>query len=363
MKPLSLSPIFCINLDKYPERWKRTQTEFKRAFNNASLMPKLHRYPAVDRTDEAEPGRGCGESFCQLVSKAKTNKWPYIIICEDDVRFVKGAYEKIQRAMECRPQDADILLFGSYCLRFSKASVVNEHWLSLHGTYASHHFVVFFASMYDKILRFKEHVNYRHLDRFIGNRFVATGKIKGYVMWPMVAKQYDGYSTTMKKNVSYNSLLWTRRHHLLWYNQEYHEHAKGSELIPICFNENDFDVYKDLMRDFFVFLKQKGSLVLEYSDEEFTQLVLFWYGMQSVYDKIMRRIHGIDVHEFERFRSQITSYYATVQKGCFPIDTAHLILAYTNPTIFDEVVANKYGLSFTEFKYAKQKQQEKTKQI
>lgn len=76
MKPLSLSPIFCINLDKYPERWKRTQTEFKRAFNNASLMPKLHRYPAVDRTDEAERDVDVANRFVNWYQRRKQINGP-----------------------------------------------------------------------------------------------------------------------------------------------------------------------------------------------------------------------------------------------------------------------------------------------
>ena len=38
---LTISPIFCINLDIYPERWIRTKTEIKRTFGYRKIGNQL----------------------------------------------------------------------------------------------------------------------------------------------------------------------------------------------------------------------------------------------------------------------------------------------------------------------------------
>lgn len=370
---ISLSPIFCINLDKYPERWNRTKLEFKRTFPN-SEQPKLHRYPAIDRTTDAEPGRGCGETFCQLIQRAKSNKWPYVIVCEDDVQFVDGAYAKLQRALACIPPNADILLGGSYCLRFSSPSVFNAHWLKVNGSYASHHFVVFYESVYDKVLGYKDHPNYRHLDRFIGNRF-AGRNVNVYVIWPMIVKQYDGFSTTMRKHVQYNTLTWARKHSLLWYRQEHHANVTAAEVPPKQYCETAVKTYAKLLKDYLSFVKHKEDtvhtlgqkgIINSVRENQIYDLALYWFATPHILDDIYRKQNSISVSEFQTFRDTIIAYYTLMDKSSEvaseskqTVDVFHLILAYQQPKLFNVVVKKKYGISFEEFKEVQRAQKNK----
>lgn len=396
----SLSPIFCINLDKHVDRWTRTKAEIKRTFADAPQQPKLHRYSAVDRTNDAEPGRGCGESFCQLISKAKANKWPYVIICEDDVHFVPGAYSKLQKAMQCRPLNADVLLAGSYSLQFSKATVFNDHWLKLNGSYASHHFVIFFETAYDRLLQFKDFPNYRHFDRFVGNRFVAHGSLHVYVMWPMIARQYDGYSTTMKRVVKYNTVLWARKHHLLWFNEKYHADILAKNVPIIEYSEEKLKHFENDIRQFNAFHheveiethsnfhsqsqdqdqdqeQEQNTTPVESDYKDVQEMSLYWYGMPTLFSKHYqsdnkRTRNTITFDEFIQFRELLQEYYNYVpfQKNThqltnqsskikfnapflqpsFIVDIPHLVLAYKNMKVLDQVLKQRFSLSLTEFK-------------
>lgn len=377
---LASLPIFCINLDKYPERWNRTKLEFKRTFPN-SEQPKLHRYPAIDRTADVEPGRGCGETFCQLVQRAKSNKWPYVIVCEDDVQFVDGAYAKLQKALSSTPSDADILLGGSYCLRFSSPKVFNAHWLKVNGSYASHHFVIFYASAYDKVLGYKDHPNYRHLDRFIGNRF-AGRNLNVYVIWPMIAKQYDGFSTTMRKRVQYNTLMWARKHSLLWYDQRHHASLPAFSVPPKQFCADAVQEYTEQIKMYLEFVKHKDGHIqnlqcqdkndqikryTENTDTEFSDIsihALYWFATPQILDRKYKKTYGVSMREFEEFRSSIVDYYVLMNAqdteiSAQTIDVFHLILAYQQPEIFNAILKRKYGMSWDEFKKVKQEHKKK----
>lgn len=375
---LTASPIFCINLDKYPERWNRTKREFKRTFPNTE-QPKLHRYPAIDRTEDAEPGRGCGETFCQLIQRAKSNKWPYVVICEDDVQFVDGAYTKLHKALSCAPPDADILLGGSYCLRFSSPKVFNAHWLKVNGSYASHHFVIFYASAYDKVLGYKDHPNYRHLDRFIGNRF-AGRSLNVYVIWPMIAKQYDGFSTTMRKHVQYNTLTWARKHSLLWYDKTHHASLPAFSVPPKEFCEEAVKAYELRMEEYVEFVKHKDGHIqnleqrnhmnqiknasTDTGDLDIASHALYWYATPHILDRMYKTKYGLSMSEFEEFRSSIVDYYALMNTQDTDvseqtIDVFHLILAYQQPDIFNAILKRKYGMSWEEFKKVQQEHNNK----
>lgn len=373
---ITLSPIFCINLDIYPERWNRTKTEIKRTFSDSPNPPKLHRYPAIDRTNDNDPGRGCGETFCQLVKRAKSNKWPYVVICEDDVHFVPGAYDKLQKALACVPADADLLSAGSYCLRFSNPSIYNDHWLKINGSYASHHFIIIFESVYDKVLGFKDHPNYRHLDRFIGNRLAAHGKMNVYVIWPMIARQYDGYSTTMRKTVQYNTTIWARKHNLLWYSKEHHHTISATEVSPVPYSVEIIEQYEETLRLYFDFVYHKQEKLTqsmictnhinEYSQADISRMALFWYVTPHIFDIINKEKYGISITEFSSFRSNIMDFYSLVSHTHMhspvindTIDVFHLILAYQQPNVFSSVLKKKYNISLEEFAQIKMEQNKK----
>jgi hypothetical protein len=68
---------YVINLDSYKERWRRIQKDFK----GSSI--KLERFSAIKNNN---PLIGCGESFIEIVKKAKEKKLLSVLIFEDDNR-------------------------------------------------------------------------------------------------------------------------------------------------------------------------------------------------------------------------------------------------------------------------------------
>ena len=206
--------IFCIHSSMHEKRKENTEREFHKYFPET----QLHFVEAI--MNAGNPARGCGESFCKCIEENQDKE--YILICEDDVEFVKGARKKIMDALQpCNiPEKADIILGGSYNLP-SRKEVVSSHYLRV-GDYASHHFVLFFKSAYEKVLRYKTQRTFSNLDRYIGQTFAQSGELNVYVIHPMPVRQRDGFSTILKKKTQYNTIEWAREHCLLWYNAEIH---------------------------------------------------------------------------------------------------------------------------------------------
>lgn len=74
--------IYCINLDKRPNRWDLMQTEFRKI----GILDKVERFSAIENVN---PEKGCFESHLQCIFSAKKDKLNNVLIFEDDVAFLK----------------------------------------------------------------------------------------------------------------------------------------------------------------------------------------------------------------------------------------------------------------------------------
>jgi glycosyl transferase family 25 len=70
--------IFCINLDRRPERWQQAYEEFSRA----GIEARVERFPGIE---DSNPRRGCALSHQACIKEAQRSGCSSVLIFEDDV--------------------------------------------------------------------------------------------------------------------------------------------------------------------------------------------------------------------------------------------------------------------------------------
>jgi hypothetical protein len=125
----------------------------------------------------------------QIVEYAKLAGWPMVAIGEDDLKFfAPGAWDYFVSTIP--PVDFDIYLSSVYTGDI-RADNTTEGFTGFH-LYIVH------ARFYDLFLGVNPH---EHIDRAL------KGLGKYVVCDPMIAEQYDGWSSNTKKSEKYRSLL------------------------------------------------------------------------------------------------------------------------------------------------------------
>ena len=150
----------------------------------------------IDGVVDPKPYRGIAQAHQNAIRTAKENKWPYVLIMEDDVIFPgkDKTLPYIDEAFKKIPNDWEILLGGVYYL--AGEVEVNNYWRRARRFCALHWYIVN-ESIYDKILAFDRNT---HIDHWISEQC-----FKAYIPRRFWAIQADGYSDNVKKNTTYNS--------------------------------------------------------------------------------------------------------------------------------------------------------------
>jgi hypothetical protein len=94
------------------------------------------RYNAFKTKDGAI---GCFMSHISILQEAKDNKYPYILICEDDVVF-KDHYKMLEKIDNLKDDDWDVLLLGGNM--FSPYSVYSEDAYRIHKCFCGTAYIV-----------------------------------------------------------------------------------------------------------------------------------------------------------------------------------------------------------------------------
>ena len=176
-----------INLPERTDRLERFKQES--IFSDYIVMPGIKDKPA---------SKGIGKTHIKCVQLAKDNKWPYVLIMEDDL--VYPAKEKtlpyIEKAFKEIPNNWDIILGGVYNLR---AEVyVNKYWRRV-GEFCALHWYIVNEKAYDTFMKWDDTW---HIDRWIGNQGLNI-----YLPHKFWAIQEDGYSDNVEKITDYNSTI------------------------------------------------------------------------------------------------------------------------------------------------------------
>lgn len=197
-------PVYYINLLQRRDRDMMT----KQQLDQIGLTYK--RFEAV----QSSSGRlGCALSHLLLLYKAKKNKFPMILICEDDIYFKNPSLFKKQ--MNCFlkiEDDWDVLLLGGnlvppFSLTSPYAVKVSHCQTTTGYIVKEHYYDTLIQNIREGIkllLQFPEN----HFSFAIDKYWLKLQKRdKWYVIYPLMVTQRKGYSDIEKKVVDYESLM------------------------------------------------------------------------------------------------------------------------------------------------------------
>lgn len=194
--------IFCINLDRRPDRWEEVQKEFNK-FNLTDVI----RFPAVDGRTLPKPHAlldgelGVLESNLKLVKYASENNLPNFLMLEDDVVFSEEV-NNLDKYMANIPDDWDMIYFGGNHTQSHPPKQINETTLKLHYTVTTH-CIAIRSTVYDAIESILPKKS-----KPVDNYYTWVQQSSNvYCTNPSIAFQKGGFSDIRNRVVNYDGVL------------------------------------------------------------------------------------------------------------------------------------------------------------
>lgn len=198
MNPFDNFPhIYCINLDRRPDRWLQSQAEFA----SIGIADRVQRFPGVDLPYGKE---GCKASFLSLFKMAVANQWPHVVIFEDDVKFINNPIETLNKAIQqTQGVKWDMMYLGASII--VPMSDFTENTYKLNGAYAAHAVIYSLDILPEIINQFEATGPVVHFDTL--NDYILSQiqlKSLSLVCNPICAVQRAGYSDLENKVTNYD---------------------------------------------------------------------------------------------------------------------------------------------------------------
>jgi len=197
--------IYCINLNRRPDRWLSVTREFLRVG-----FDDIKRYEGIDGetmdlSDIPELKRlmtlgnyGIMQTQFNILNEAKANNYKSILITEDDVYFSEEI-RNLKLYMDSVPDDWDMIYFGGSHNHGVPTTKINDKVIKLGRTVATH-CVAVKDTVYDKILEIAE-PRTRSIDAYYADLHPT---INAYGFVPSIAFQTEGYSDVANQITNYN---------------------------------------------------------------------------------------------------------------------------------------------------------------
>jgi glycosyl transferase family 25 len=151
--------IYCINLDRRPDRWEECQIIFKKMNINVERFSACDGQLIDTRYGKVYNGELGGTiSHTRLVKKIIDEKYDRVLVLEDDVEFNDNFLLKTEEVLNELPEKWDILFFGgNHTGGFDK---VSDNLIRVYRTYALHCYALNktgLNTIYDNMIRFIGH--------------------------------------------------------------------------------------------------------------------------------------------------------------------------------------------------------------
>ncbi len=183
-------PIICIHTKERTDRKMLMSGQANR------LKYKFHFYETS--LNEKDPKTGCKESHLKVIKQSINRKLDKVMIIEDDCKFLKSPTH-----LPKFPDSWDILYLGGTVHR--RLADYNKDWTQVH-TWNLHSYIINLSnkSLVDDILLLQTNDSYKNLE--IDEYFLKyiNTKYKCYMITPMIAIQYDGFSNIERSKVEYS---------------------------------------------------------------------------------------------------------------------------------------------------------------
>lgn len=210
------SVIYCINLDRRPDRYSQVQEEFKK------INVDVRRISGIDgNTIDTPPGIRPGAfglllTHFNLIEKAIVNKYDNMVIFEDDVTFVNNFNEIFNEKIKSLPENWELLYMGgNHILSVDgfdlitgdkNFKVTKDNYKSLNYelcktpcTYCAHALVIN-SRIYEKILN---KMKTQPIDNIY---YQLQGNGKSYAFLPSLATQRPNFSDIESGYVNYSNM-------------------------------------------------------------------------------------------------------------------------------------------------------------
>ena len=151
-----------INLTKRSDRWEKIQQHLqnlKQTHQQLSFVIQIHRVEAVDNLEC--PGKGCMSSHKKALQLAQDQRWPYVMVMEDDARFEANIdhlwsliSEDLIQYSSAHPQDWGVIFGATLTLNIRHTKYVSPRLLSLHknGIFTGTHCMIYHHQSYAEII-------------------------------------------------------------------------------------------------------------------------------------------------------------------------------------------------------------------
>ncbi len=201
-----LENIFYINLKEREDRKKHIESELD------LLNWKYERFEAI----KASSGRvGCSMSHLKILTNAKKNNLPYVVVMEDDIQFTdKKKYNILLKDFMNKKIKYDVLLLAGNLRQ--PIQKISPHILKIKKSFTTTGYIVkqhYYDTMIDNI---KEGIQHLIQDPSNGMNAIDVywmklqAKDNWYILYPRTITQLPDYSDIEKKVVNYNHLMLDR---------------------------------------------------------------------------------------------------------------------------------------------------------
>lgn len=183
----------CVNLDRRPERWARMRERFAK-----HKITDVLRFSAIEGDRLTIPSSwqgsvgayGCLKSNVSIIHMAREERWPNVLIFEDDVLFDDDLDRKFPEFIAQLPPDWDMVLFGG--LHRIEPVRVRENLLKLSFTSSTYAYAVR-DTVYSDFLEIQS-AGQRPVD--VNNRLLQE-RFNCYCFAPNLAWVESGHSDTL----------------------------------------------------------------------------------------------------------------------------------------------------------------------
>ena len=181
--------IYCINLDRQPDRWEAMQ----RRFRKLGIERRVRRFAAAETP--LNHHIGCALSHRRIIAEAKQQQLETILVFEDDVRFSLDAADVLTLSLrELEGREWQLLYLGGYRNPDSLKNIPGCRHLLIPTLITCTHAIAYHHTIYDAILNAvpDNAVDValwvgKHLaiDQFYTRRLGASS----FLTWPVIAAQ------------------------------------------------------------------------------------------------------------------------------------------------------------------------------
>jgi len=200
--------IFCINLDRRPDRWDICLAEFAK-YN----WTKFERFTAID--DPENGNRGCTTSHKMLMDLIVENGWKRTLVLEDDFKIIEKAWghswkfhEKFNEMIALVPEDWDMLYLGGHYAA-TPISRINKHVVRHGGMFTTSSYAVT-HEMAKTISNSIVHHNASGPIDSIYWHFASTHNC--YILQPRLMVQREGFSDLQNMVMNNEPCMMDRNH-------------------------------------------------------------------------------------------------------------------------------------------------------